>query len=294
MTQRLADLLPRDHIIVPLQASSFRDAVLLIIRQLTAVGAIRDGAAVERALAAARSRDIVPIDHDVALPHFRTDAVDHTVLALGIAPEPLDTGDADLGVRPRIIALVLAPPEAASRYLQTVAALARAFRIPGVIQRLADARSPEEVLAVRELSDARIEPDLRVRDVMAHRAEGVSPTTPVRDAVMYMVRRGWRALPVVDPNGQVLGIISESDIMRAILPYIPKAGEPVMKGPDALPTLVRDIMTRSVLCVSEDMALEEAAYTMINKDVEQLPVVSEGNLTGILSRSDIIRKLFGR
>jgi len=294
MIQRLTDLLPRNHIIAPLQASSFRDAMLQLVRQLEASGAILDGAAIERSLAAARSRDIVPIEDEVVLPHFRTDAVDRLVLALGVAPEPLDIGDAELPARPRIIALVLAPPEAASRYLQTVAALARVFRSPGVIQRLAAARSPDDVLAVRELSEARIEPDLRVRDVMIHRREGVSPATPVREAVQFMIRRGWRALTVVDAGGQVLGIISESDILRAIVPYIPKAGEPVMKGPDTLPTLVRDIMTRSVLCVSEDMALEEAAYTMINKDVEQLPVVTEGKLTGILSRSDIIRKLFGR
>jgi len=294
MTQRLTDLLPRSHVLVPLQASSFREAVQEILRQLAAADAIGDASAVERVLAGARSRDFVPIDDDVVLPHFRTDAVDRLVLSIGVAPAPLDSDTAEFTARPRIFALVLAPPEAAARYLQTVAALARVFRAPGVIQQFAEARSVDELLAIPELADARIEPDLRVRDVMVNRTDGVSPLTPVREAVQLIVGRGWRALPVVDAGGQVLGIISESDIMRAILPYIPKAGEPVMKGPDTLPTLVRDIMTRSVLCVSEDMALEDAAYTMINKDVEQLPVVTEGILTGFLSRSDIIRKLFGR
>jgi CBS domain-containing protein len=42
------------------------------------------------------------------------------------------------------------------------------------------------------------------------------------------------------------------------------------------------------------MGLDEVANLMINKDVEQFPVVSEGKLTGFLSRADIIRKLFGR
>jgi CBS domain-containing protein len=53
-------------------------------------------------------------------------------------------------------------------------------------------------------------------------------------------------------------------------------------------------MTRSVLCISEELGLEEAANMMINKDVEQFPVTSEGKLTGFLTRGDIIRKLFGR
>lgn len=294
MTQRLTDLLPRTHVVVPLHGPSFRDALLQMVRQLEGSGAIRDGAAVEHALAAPRSRNIVAIADAVVLPHFRTDAVDELVLAIGISPVPLDTADAELSARPRIVALVLAPPEAATRYLQAVAALARVLKADGVIERLSAATSVDDVLAIAELDDERIQPDLRVRDVMAHRTEGVSLATPVREAVNIMVRRGWRALPVVDAGGQVLGIISESDVMRALLPYIPKAGEPVMQRPESLPTLVRDVMTRSVLCVSEDMALEEAAYTMINKDVEQLPVVTEGILTGFLSRSDIIRKLFGR
>jgi CBS domain-containing protein len=51
-------------------------------------------------------------------------------------------------------------------------------------------------------------------------------------------------------------------------------------------------MTRSVLCVSEDLGVGEVANMMIHKDVEQVPVVRAGAITGIVSRGDIIRKLF--
>jgi CBS domain-containing protein len=51
-------------------------------------------------------------------------------------------------------------------------------------------------------------------------------------------------------------------------------------------------MSRSVMCISEDQGLAEVATIMVNKDVERLPVVSEGRLTGFLTRGDIIRKLF--
>ena len=42
----------------------------------------------------------------------------------------------------------------------------------------------------------------------------------------------------------------------------------------------RDLMTRTVLCVSEDQGLVDAANMMVNRDVEQLPVVREGELVG--------------
>ena len=52
-------------------------------------------------------------------------------------------------------------------------------------------------------------------------------------------------------------------------------------------------MTRSVLCVSEDQALSEAANMMVNRDVEQLPVVREGELVGFVTRESILRALHG-
>jgi CBS domain-containing protein len=48
------------------------------------------------------------------------------------------------------------------------------------------------------------------------------------------------------------------------------------------------------MCISEEQGLAELAAIMVNKDVERLPVVSDGQLTGFLTRGDIFRKLFGR
>ena len=52
-------------------------------------------------------------------------------------------------------------------------------------------------------------------------------------------------------------------------------------------------MTRTVLCVSEDQGLLDAANMMVNRDVEQLPVVREGELVGFVTRDSILRTLHG-
>lgn len=288
----LTELLPAEHIVIPLEAGSFRDAVGLIVKRLHGAGAIRDLPELERVLDKTQARDVVAISDDVALPHFRTDAVDHLVLGLGITAIPLDATGTSLSAGPRIVALVLAPPEAATRYLQSVAALARLFRDPGVVDRMSEATSAQDVLALPELRESRVQPDLRVRDVMAHRNEGITGDATVRDAIDVMLDRGWRALPVLGAKAEVLGIITEWDVMRALLQEIPVAGARLL--PAAKRVLVRDAMTRSVLCVSEEMGLQEAAHMMLNKNVEHFPVVNESVLTGMLSRGDLIRKLFGR
>ena len=290
----LSRYLSPDQISVPLRATTFRDALAEMVGKLVALGAVRDVPALEHALSAARGRDVVAIGRDVALPHFRTDSVDRLLVSLGVAPKPLDPGDSGLEVPPRIIALVLAPPEAATLYLQTVAALARFFEGGDVVRRLYAARSPDDVANMPEFGMLKIRPQLTVRDLMTHGATTILPNTKARDAVDVMVRKRLRALPVVGEKMEVLGIVTEWDIMRALLPHIPRPGEDSTLDDASEQLAVRDVMSRSVLCVSEDMGLEEAANIMINKRVEQCPVVREGVFTGMLTRSDIIRKLFAR
>jgi len=84
MTVLLTELLPAEHIVVPLEAGSFRDAIGIIVKRLHGAGAIRNLPELERVLDNTRARDVVAISDDVALPHFRTEAVDHLVLGLGI------------------------------------------------------------------------------------------------------------------------------------------------------------------------------------------------------------------
>src|SRR5690606_19587592 len=290
---KLRELLTADHIVVPLEATSLREAVIALVQRLAQQGLVRTPPSIDRLVGDAGGRDLVTIGERVALPHQRTDAVDRLTVALGVAPQPLAAPEIGDRVRPQVIILIPAPRDGASRYLQTLSAIGRLLRHDRVLEALLAARSPEDVLAIPEIRDLSIEPELAVRDIMAHHVPVVSPEATARDVVEIMVREHARAVVVTGEKREVLGIVSEVDVMRALLPQIPRVGE--QGAGEDLPAIpVREIMTRSVLCVSADMGLVEAANLMINKDVEQLPVVSEGKLTGLLTRSEIIRKLFAR
>lgn len=289
---KLADLLPREHVVVPLDAETLTDALSTLMRRIAESGAVRERAMLENALIDRTASDVVLIGSDVAFPHWRTRAVDHVVLALGVATQPLHA-PANEAAAPRIIVLVLAPPEQTTLYLQTVSALAGLLRQDGVVADLLAARSPDDVLDVASRARVELKARLTVRDLMVQ-SESVAPDTPARQAVDLMIRGRVRALPVINDKREVLGIVSEWDVMRGLLPQVPrtKSDDETVAASTAQLT-VRDIMTRSVLCVSEDLGIEEAASIMVNKNLEHFPVVREGKLTGFLSRSDIIRKLFG-
>lgn len=289
----LLDLLPPEHVVAPLRAPDLRGAMFRLAHRLHEKGAVRDIRALEARIREQPIREIVGITHDVVVPHYRSDAVDDVTLALGVSPEPIPSGGGS-DLSPRVVALVLAPPEAPARYLQTTSTLARLFRQEGVVDDLVRELDPDRIRALPQLQNLRIRHSLVVRDVMTHRVHSVPPDASVRRTLDLMIRRKLQAVPVVGEKGEVLGMITDSDLMRALLPKIARAGEEATDSEEPQDRLVREIMTRSVLCVSEDLGVGEAASMMLNKDVEQLPVVNAGSIAGMVYRSDIIRKLFGR
>lgn len=252
----------------------------------------------EQVFTESRIRDVIHIGPNVLLPHLRTNAVEGLVVALGIAAEPLSAEPSRSDTGARVVVLVLAAPSAADLYLQTVAALARTLRHDSVVDRLLAARSPGEVLAVPEIRELTIQPRLLVRDVMTQRVYRVSPDAPLRELVAMMSEHRLRAVPVVGEEREVLGLITDRDLLRYLMPHVLRIGaesDVSRTGPGAIASgaTARDVMSRTVMCISEDQPLGEVANIMLSKDVERLPVVSEGKLTGFLTRGDIIRKLFG-
>lgn len=296
---RLMEILRPEHVIAPLGADTLRAAVMALVQRLVDTGAISHPERLERLLTEDRVRDVVHVGDRVLLPHLRTLAVDRLVVAVGVSPAPLRSSDGKAEGEEQVVVLVLAPPSAAHHYLQMVAALARALRSDEVVDRLVHAASPDDVLAIPEIRDLTVQPRLIVRDIMTQRVYRVFPNSPVREVVELMSRHELKAVPVVGEKREVLGVVTDRDLLRHLLPSILALGtgeriEPNPEERERGDTPVREIMSRSVLCISEDQGLADVVSIMINKDVERLPVVSEGKLTGFLTRGDILRKLFGR
>ena len=120
---------------------------------------------------------------------------------------------------------------------------------------------------------------MHVRDLMTTDVVAVAPTTSIRDAARMMFRYRVSGLPVVDPEGHVLGIITEGDFLAMEL-----------KRADGGTTadVVSEVMSRSVLGISPDLEVMEAARYMSDHDVKRVVVVEDGTMTGIISRFDIL------
>lgn len=118
-----------------------------------------------------------------------------------------------------------------------------------------------------------------VSDVMTSDVVVVPANSSAEEAGRILVENGMSGAPVVDESGQLVGIISEFQLLELVY-------EPHLKS-----SCVRDFMTRDVLTVSVEDSLDTVANMFILHRIRRLPVVQEGRLRGIITRGDVLRRL---
>jgi CBS domain-containing protein len=143
-----------------------------------------------------------------------------------------------------------------------------------------------------------------VADVMSHDPIVVQPDTPLSEAIQILAKNRISGLPVVDPSGKLVGVISETDLMWQETGATPPAyimlldSVIYLENParyerelhKALGQTVGEAMTKDPVTVKPNKPLREAAQLMHERSIHRLPVLDdEGRVTGILTRGDIIR-----
>lgn len=293
---RLSDLVRPERVVVPLEAATLPEAAWSLVHRLVTSGAVDDPEKLRHRVEEARGEDIVALGDRAFLTHYRTDAVSELAVAIGISAEPIRRELTDAEAQSaRIVLVILAPPRLAARYLQVLGAFARLLGKEEVRDAILATRTPEELCALPSLRAQEIAEQLAVRDVMAEHPRTTRPDTPLREAALHMAYTRVGALPVISPDGLLVGLLGEKELLAHLTSSYLVSGaarRPATAGVSARRT-VRDIMTRQVLCVSPEQPLAEVASLMANKDVDGVPVVREGKVVGFLTRSDLIRKLIG-
>ena len=152
---------------------------------------------------------------------------------------------------------------------------------------------------------------MTARDIMTSPVIAVAPAETVGDIARLISQHHISAVPVVDPDSRLLGVVTEADLVaRAAHPHVPHY-IPFMEGvifvetPKALRTFEEEvrrilavtaeqIMTPEAATVSPDATVEEMATRMVEEGIERLFVVDEGRVAGIVTRADIVRTLVPR
>jgi len=156
---------------------------------------------------------------------------------------------------------------------------------------------------------------MKVRDIMTTQVVTLKGTNTIKQATKKLAVDNISGAPVVDDNNKLIGMISETDILKLVLKYQKELN---LKDPSlhilTVPmddvdiedeklreaskkiseTLVSDIMTQTILTTVPSEKIIDVVQAMMEYGVKRIPVLEKGVLVGIISRGDIIFSIYKR
>lgn len=143
---------------------------------------------------------------------------------------------------------------------------------------------------------------LKAEDIMFTGVISATPDHTVQDAARLMLENGVSALPVIEASGKLVGIVSESDLMRHV-----EAGTDhhrswwlrSLMGPEGLAheyvrenaRRIADVMTKTVVTAAPDTPARKLADLLERNGIKRVPIVKDGKVIGIVSRANLLRAL---
>lgn len=141
---------------------------------------------------------------------------------------------------------------------------------------------------------------MKARDIMISPVITVSPYTSVKEVAKTFLQRHISAVPVVDENGKLVGIVSEGDLLHRAEASTERRHPWWLRaflGPDTLAAeytraharKVADAMTRKVVTATPETPLHEVAALLEKNSIKRVPIVENGQLVGLVSRANLIQ-----
>jgi len=120
------------------------------------------------------------------------------------------------------------------------------------------------------------------RDVMSSNVISIKPETKVFEAVGLLVNNkiGWA--PVLDDNGDIVGVVTEKDLLVSL---------DFLGEKNARDAAVREFMSTDIISSSENMPLKEIMQIIVRKNIKRVPILNGKKVIGMVSSRDILRAL---
>jgi CBS domain-containing protein len=133
---------------------------------------------------------------------------------------------------------------------------------------------------------------MRAKDVMTSPVVTVTADTSIKDGAAILVQKKISALPVVSFSNELIGIVSEADLVRLEMEPDPRRHViPQRQHTKPTPRVVGEVMTKDVIAVPEDADVALVARLMLERHLKSIPVVIGTDLVGIVARRDVLKVL---
>jgi CBS domain-containing protein len=147
---------------------------------------------------------------------------------------------------------------------------------PGAGSALIKAANPQGIQdMIMDLVSGNQQTSVMLSDIMSYPVIKVHEDTPVKKVIQILRDMGCTGLPVVDSQDDLVGIVSRRDLKK-------------VRQSKQMAAPVKAFMARNVVTISHDRSAVEVARLMIKHDIGRVPVVKEGKMIGIVTRSDVM------
>jgi len=146
---------------------------------------------------------------------------------------------------------------------------------------------------------------MHAKDLMSTTVVTVTPETPVAEIASLLASRGISAVPVLEADGRMVGIVTEADLVRRLVGEISgrksgwfttllrgRAGDEAERYARMHGGRASEVMSTDLVTVEEDTPADTIARIMEERRVKRVPVLRDGRLAGIVSRADLLRLAF--
>jgi CBS domain-containing protein len=121
---------------------------------------------------------------------------------------------------------------------------------------------------------------MRAKDLMNTNVVTIREDAPVSQLCDVMQAAHASGLPVLNARGELVGIVTEDDILYGTMGVFDKDGSAV---------LVRDIMTSPAVCATEDTDIVELSQMLWGMRIHRIPILADGRVTGVVTALDVVR-----
>jgi predicted transcriptional regulator len=121
---------------------------------------------------------------------------------------------------------------------------------------------------------------LKAADVMMRPVVSAKPSASARDVALQLLTGLFSGMPVTDEKGQVIGVITEIDLLTAVL-----------AGKELVRLTAQDVMSTDVVTADVESSVADIIGLMKEKNVIRLPITEKGRLVGVVARCDVLKSL---
>ncbi|KGE70855.1 CBS domain-containing protein [Spirochaeta lutea] len=231
----------------------------------------------------------------LAIPHARIPGLRDLWILPGVPAEPFWENEVEV----RLVVLFLVPAEVSEYYLPVLSYLTRLSRDNDVFSQWIG--QPTRDAFIDYTQKFQLKTSLEVRDIMSPEVISVNPEMKLREVADLLYKYSISYLPVLDKDGRLVGEITLHDIIRVGLPnYAFLVGdlgfmqsfepfEHLIKNEDSI--LVADTMAKPGPHLAPDEKIFEAALEFAKTNRRQIPVLENKTLVGVLSITDLLKKV---